>query len=237
MRIALGRERSRPRAFFKPHHQREKEMKLTKMLGTALAAVLALSAFAASAASAVEFKATNGPVNLRAGQDTTHTLTLDGSAVTCGTTTFEANGVIAPSKTVTVTPAYSGCTAFGFITQKIEMNGCRYEFLQPNGSLVGNLALRCPKEARVRLFTTFLGSQCEVFFGEAGNTNLEKVTYKNEMTSPTTVKVTAAVTGITAEKTKDTGICPLKGTGTVNTAEYSGISTVEGGGGIGISVG
>ncbi len=212
-------------------------MKLTKMLGTAIVVVLALSAFAAPTASAAEFKATSSPVNLLAGQDTTHTLTLDGSAVTCGTTTFEANGVAAPSKTVTITPGYSECSAFGFISSKIEMNGCRYEFLQPNGSLVGNLALRCPKEARVKLSTAFLGSQCEVFFGEAGNTNLEKVSYKNEATSPTTVKVTAVVTGITAEKTKDTGLCPLKGTGTVKTGEYSGTSTVEGLSGIGVSVG
>jgi hypothetical protein len=213
-------------------------MKLARMLGTAIVAVLALSAFAASAASAAEFKATNSPVNLRAGQDTTHALTLDGSTVTCGTATFEANGVVAPSKTVSLTPDYKECSSFGFINSKIEMNGCEFEFLQPSSELAGNVALRCPtKETRVRLFSSVLGSVCEVFFSETGNTNLSKVLYKNEATSPTTVKVTAAITGITAEKAKDTGLCPLKGTGTVKTAEYSGTSTVEGTSGIGISVG
>jgi hypothetical protein len=213
-------------------------MKLTKMLGAAFVAVLALSAIAASAASAAEFKATASPVTLLAGQDTTHTLTLDGSAVTCETTTFEETNVTAPSKTVRITPAYSGCTTFGFVQNKIEMNGCRYEFLEPNSALVGNVALRCPtKETKARLFASVLGSVCEVLFGESGNTNLSKLSYKNEATSPTTVKVTAAVTGITAEKTKDTGICPLKGTGTIHNAEYSGTSTVEGLSGIGVSVG
>jgi hypothetical protein len=211
-------------------------MKLMKMLGTAIVAVLALSAFAASAASAAEFKATSSPVDLRAGQDTTHTFTTDGSAVTCETATFEANGVVAPSKTVTVTPAYSGCTAFGFVGAKVEMKGCQYEFLQPSEALVGNVKLACGAN-KIRIFASFIGSTCEVLIGETGNTNLSSVSYKNEATSPTTVKVTANVKGITAEKTKDTGICPLKGTGTVTTAEYSGTSTVEGLSGIGVSVG
>jgi hypothetical protein len=211
-------------------------MKLTNKLGIALVAVLALSAVAASAASAAEFKATSSPVNLLAGQDTTHTFTTDGSAVTCETATFSENGVKAPSKTVAITPSYSGCTAFGFVGAKVEMKGCKYEFLEPNASLVGNVKLLCGAN-KARIFASVLGSTCEVLIGESGNTNLSKVTYKNEATSPTTVKVTAAVTGITAEKTKDTGICPLKGTGTVTNAEYSGTSTVEGLAGIGVSVG
>ena len=213
-------------------------MKLTKMVGAALVAVLALSAVAVSAASAAEFKATSSPVNLIAGQDTTHALTMDGSSVTCETATFEENGVAAPSKTVKLTPSYSGCTAFGFVNTKIEMNGCRYEFLEPNSALAGNVRLRCPtQETKVRLFTSVFGSTCEVLIGESGNTNLSKVSYKNEATSPTSVKVTAAITGITAEKTKDTGICPLKGTGVIHSVEYSGTSTVEGLSGIGIAVG
>ncbi len=209
-------------------------MKLTKMLGTALVAMLALSVMA-SAASAAEFKAAKSPVNLFAGQDTKHVFTTDGSAVECETATFEATGVVSPSKTVTVTPDYKGCTAFGFVGAKVEMKGCQYEFLQPNAELVGNVRLACGAN-KIRIFASFLGSTCEVLIGETGNTNLAKVTYKNEATSPSTVKVTAAVTGITAEKTKDSGICPLKGTGTVKTAEYSGTSTVEGVGGVGVSV-
>lgn len=211
-------------------------MKLTKMLGTAFVAVLALSAFAASAASAAEFKATGSPVMLFAGQDTQHVFTTDGSSVTCETATFEAASVTAPSKTVSVVPAYSGCTAFGFVSAKVEMKGCEYEFLEPNASLVSNVKQKCGAN-KTRIFSSFLGSTCEVLIGETGNTNLSSVSFKNEATSPTTVKVTANVTGITAEKTKDTGICPLKGTGTVKNAEYTGTSTVEGTEGIGVSVG
>jgi len=210
-------------------------MKLTKMLGAALVAVLALAAMA-SAASAAEFKATSSPVDLLAGQDTTHTFTTDGSSVTCETATFSENGVTAPSKTVKVTPSYSGCTAFGFAGAKVEMNGCKYEFLEPNASLVGNVKLACGAN-KARIFASVFGSTCEVLIGETSNTNLSSISYKNEATSPTTVKVTASVKGITAEKTKDTGICPLKGTGTVSNAEYSGTSTVEGLKGIGVSVG
>jgi hypothetical protein len=212
-------------------------MKLTK-IGAALAAALALSAVIASAASAAEFKAAKSPVNLFAGQDTTHSFLVDGSAVTCEAATFEASGVKAPAKTVAITPDYKGCSSFGFINSKIEMNGCQFEFLQPTSGLVGNVRVSCPtKETRIRIFASVLGSTCEVLIGESGNTNLEKLSYKNEATSPSTVKVNAAITGITAEKTKDTGLCPLKGPGTVKTGEYSGISTFEGVGGVGVSVG
>jgi hypothetical protein len=211
-------------------------MKLTSKLGIAMVAVLALSAVAASAASAAEFKATSSPVMLFGSQEGKHAFTVDGSSVECETATFEAASVTAPSKTVTVTPAYSGCTAFGFAKAKVEMNGCVYEFLQPNASLEGNVHFVCGAN-KARVFVSSLGSECEVLIGETGNTNLSKVTYKNEATSPTKVKVIANVTGITAEKTKDTNFCPLKGTGTVTNASYTGNTLVEGTAGIGISVG
>lgn len=211
-------------------------MTFTRTTGIVLTALLALSAIGASVASAAEFKATKSPVMLFGGQVDKHQLVVDGSAVECGTITVEAASVTVPSKTVTVTPSYTKCTVFGFTNGKVEMNGCQYEFLEPNIKLEGNIRLACGGNS-MRIFSSFLGSECEVFIGETGNTNLEKVTYKNEATSPTTFKVTTNVGGITATKTKDTGVCPLDKTGTVKNVTYTGSSLVEGTLGIGVSVG
>jgi hypothetical protein len=212
-------------------------MKLTNKLGIALVAVLAVSAVVASNASAAleEFKSTSSPVMLFGAQKGKHTFTVDGSSVECTTANFEAASVTSPAKTVQITPTYEGCTAFTFAKAKVEMKGCVYEFLQPN-SLVGNVKLVCGAN-KIRIFVSSFGTECEVLIGETNNTNLSKVTYKNEAGSPTKVLVGANVTGITAEKTKDTGLCPLKGTGTVNNAVYEGETLVEGTAGIGISVG
>jgi hypothetical protein len=212
-------------------------MKLTKMLGLALVAMLALSAVAASSASAAleEFKSTSSPVTIKGKQETKHKFTVDGSSVECSTATFQSGSVTTPRTSLLITPTYSGCKAFGFVGASVEMNGCKYEFLQPN-SLEGNVKFACGTN-KARVFSSFLGSECEVLIGETGNTNLSKVTYKNEPTSPTKVLVTANVTGITAEKIKDTGSCPLSGVGTTTTASYTGTTLTEGEGGIGISVG
>ena len=212
-------------------------MKTSKMFGLALVAVLALAAVAASAASAAEFKSTSSPVTITGSQEGKHKFTVDGASVECSTATFESGSTMTPAKTITITPTYEGCTAFGFAKAKVEMNGCKYEFLQPNASLVGNVAFRCTGANKARVFVSSFGSECEVLIGEAGNTNLPSVTYENIAGSPTKVKVLANVTGITAEKTKDTVLCPLKGTGTVTNATYSGNTLTEGKGGIGISVG
>jgi hypothetical protein len=206
------------------------------MLGIALVAVLALCAVAASAASAAEFKSTTSPVTISGSQEGKHKFTVDGTSVECTNATFLSESTATPAKTVTVTPTYSECTAFGFAKAKVEMNGCKYEFLQPNASLEGNVAFRCGAN-KARVFVSSLGSECEVLIGESGNTNLSKVTYENIAGSPTKVKVLANVTGITAEKTKDTSLCPLKGTGTVTNASYTGNTLTEGNSGIGISVG
>jgi hypothetical protein len=217
-------------------------MKLTK-ISLALAAVLAVSAVAASAAMAApeSFRSTSSPVSLL-GEQTTGTnlvFTLDGQKVECNKAVFEKASLSTPATSVPgVSAAYSECTAFGFMNFEVNMGTCTYTFLQPN-SLVGNVGIFCGPEAGVhkpfiKIRTSFLGSVCETQISQnATNENLSKLEYKN---NGSTVDVSANVSGISVNKTVDSGACPLSGTG-AGTASLAGpIPGVHGLSGIGISI-
>jgi hypothetical protein len=184
----------------------------------------------------VAFQAGKSPVMLFGEASGNHTFTVDGQSVTCTSAVFEKASLATPANTIPgVTASYNGCSAFGFSGAAVKMNNCTFEFLTPNTGLNGNIALRCgatPATVNVSVF----GSECSVSFGESGNTNLSKLTYKNNNPSAGKVLVTAAVNGITATKNKDNGLCPLSGTGTVTNATYNGPVPVQGTSGIAISI-
>lgn len=213
-------------------------MKHLKTLGLVAVAIAALTAFVGvSSASAAQFTSTSSPVMLFGEDNGKHVFKVDGQSVTCNVGKFEKASLTTPANVIPgVTAAYSSCTAFGFAGATVNMGNCTYEFLQPNASFEGNVAFRCNSSGKATVFSSVFGSECEVTIGEASNTNLSKVTYKNLANSPTKVEMTAAVTGITANKVKDNGLCPLSGTGSTSNATYEGPTVVEGTSGIGISV-
>lgn len=202
-------------------------MKYMKMLGIALVASLALTAVVASAASA-SFTSSSSPVTISGSQTTTHTFTVEGNAVTCTSATFSSASTATPASTVSVTPVYTGCTAFGFAGAHITMNGCKYKFATPV-SKVGTVEFDCPTpETKATVFVSTFLTECEVQIGEAGNNKLEDVKFTNLANGD--VEVDATVSGITATKTKDVGLCPLNGTGTINNATYTGKTVISGDG-------
>lgn len=102
-------------------------MRNLKVLGVALLAMFSLSAMLASAASADDqVTAEEYPATLTGSRHSgTDTLVTTAGNISC--TTANYHGTLAKaSTTVTVTPSYSGCTAFGF-PAVIDMNGCDYE--------------------------------------------------------------------------------------------------------------
>jgi hypothetical protein len=216
-------------------------MKFMRMLGVAMMAALALTAIAASAAHAEKsFTASTNPVSITGVQEAgnEHVFTVEGSPVECATAHFTANNVASPSATLTVNANYANCTAFGFANAHVTMNTCHYEFQTPagpvGGPFTGKVAMRCgATPATVRVTAPF--TECHVDIGEANNTSLGTITYTNLAGGK--VKVGANVTGITVNKTKDVGLCPLSGTGHTNTGKYTGNTIVEGLAGICIDVG
>lgn len=104
-----------------------------KVLGLAIAAVMAMGALSASAASAANFTAAEYPVTIHAeggGSETFHTLAGD---VVCNTSTFSGSATGA-SETLTVHPEYSDCKVFGILNSTVDTTGCNYIFHTGSGS-------------------------------------------------------------------------------------------------------
>jgi hypothetical protein len=202
-------------------------MKLSKMLGVAVVAVLAM-AISASAASAAKFKieGTTAPFTLKAEQVAAenHVFTIEGGLTTkCKKASFEGTVGAKEVSTVEVTPVYSECTAFG-LSATVNMHSCKYKFLEPTGAaspFSGKLNVACGSEP-----ATIVAGTCEVTV--SSQENLGTLTYKNEATTPKTVLVEANVTGLKYTKVKDGFLCPLNGTGTKEDGTYAGNTTAKG---------
>jgi lipopolysaccharide export system protein LptA len=94
---------------------------------------------------------------------------------------------------------------------------------------MGKFGIRCkdPKNDFITLFSKLFTEECEVRIGETSNTSLSTLSYANDTPKAGKVRVTANISGVTANKAKDNGTCPLTGTGATNTVSYTGTTDVE----------
>lgn len=116
-----------------------------KMFGRAIVAVFAISAVAASMASADSFTAESAPVTWTGNQQTANVFTTTVGTVKCSSTTLKGTVTIVITIHVTLTPGHSGCTAFGFPAD-IDVNGCTYQLnISPTaGVTTGTADIVCP---------------------------------------------------------------------------------------------
>jgi len=103
-------------------------------------------------------------------QEGTHTMSTGGGDVSCTTTSFSAGKAVEGGvfNELTLTPTYTGCTAFGFATAHVKLNGCTYTLTTPTD--VGNevvtyhpsqIHLVCPEGKKTEITpTTFGASVC-----------------------------------------------------------------------------
>ncbi|HEU5253580.1 MAG TPA: hypothetical protein VFU16_09685 [Solirubrobacterales bacterium] len=219
-------------------------MKLTK-LTLALVAVLAMSAMMASAASA-NYQSSSSPVDLSGSQNGKHAFKVDGQAVECNVANFARKALSTPASEVqNIVANYANCTAFGFANASVTMGTCTYNFDTVNGiwNFNANIDIACTSNANdnegvntgdARIFSSVFGSECEVHV-ESQN-NKSELTFLNNTPVSGDVRVVAAVTGLTAQISKDNGVCPLAGTGVTNTATYNGNTDVTGDSSINLTV-
>lgn len=214
-----------------------------KGLGVILVAMLALTAVLASAAQAVpEITCSSYPCK-GTGSNTVggETLTTPGGTVQCNshiewekyrTATGESLPAGAPTATTTVN--FFNCTAFGFLSATVNMEGCDYEGhvrerMWPfTGKYRIEKVFNCPAAKKKRI----TAGTCEV---DVEPQNLGKgVTTTNNANG--TINVEYNMTGITMNVTKDGFGCPFSGTGHV-TGSYHGEVTISrvGGGSISVS--
>jgi len=208
-----------------------------KVLGLAVVAVLALGAFSASSALAVEFHSDSrtgntwltGETNTTGGVGTTHIFDAAGSTITCQVAKFEGTQTGKTAVDVTMSASYSSCTVHvgGFsLAATVNMGGCAYTF-NANGEVGvvnrAGAAKTCAEENITYRVSNFLG-ECDVKVGpQAG---LKSATYDGNTTVTNgDVVVTPAVSGING--TAKGNLCSSEGL-FLNGQYTQGATTVKG---------
>ena len=130
-----------------------------KTLGLAFVAVLAFGALSASAASAAGFHSEVSHTILDGAQPVAEddVRTVNAGTTKCTSITYVGTMSAATTESFTLTPAHSGCTAFGFINAPIDTNGCTYTFNASNDDMI----VTCP-EGKTITITAF---NCHVSIG------------------------------------------------------------------------
>jgi hypothetical protein len=199
-----------------------------KAVSLALIAVFALSAVAASSASATPPKFTSNsgyPVTGTGEQPVgePHVFAADGFNTTCEVAKFSGT-LTAASSEQNITPVYEKCKTAG-VASTVTMNGCNYRFTMRTTG-VPNLAtvdLICPpgQEVTIHLGNP-LSPTCQIHIPPF----TEKHHVKIENDHPG-ILATSTVKEIKASLTDTTALCPFNGSTTVETATYNGAVTVK----------
>jgi len=214
-------------------------MRNIKVLGLALTAVLAMSAFAAATASANEFNSESYPTTGTGTKDGEFldVLTLTAGTVKCTTPTYKAT-LSAKSTSVSVAPSYAGCTGFGF-PGEVVTTGCVYVFnIGAGATTEGDVDLECTGANEITIIsksgatvkcTVHVKSQTDI-----GGT----VKYINISAGATReITVEANLTGIDYTHTAGTGIgACTSGSSTTGTLTAKGVATGENAGGTHVGV-
>jgi hypothetical protein len=142
-------------------------IRMSRALGLTLMAALALVAFAASAAQAVqtpEFHVSTAPANIMGEQIGIQSFSTVNGNVTCNIAEFNGSTNVTTTASQTLTPHYENCTAFGF-PATVNTNGCTYTFtLVKNSSpATANVNINCAAGKAITVVgagcTTTVGSQ------------------------------------------------------------------------------
>ncbi len=172
-----------------------------KALGLAILALCAMSAFAASSASA-NFDGEVEHVNLEGNQTGNHVFTTAVGTVTCKKAKFTGTSLSGTAvvggwttSDITVAASYSECTAFGF-SATVNMNGCEYTMtrttIDANSVPIGPVHVICPGTNKIKIVAAGF---CTMEVG--AQTPEGHVSYKNEGAGKSRdVLVTSTVTGI-----------------------------------------
>jgi hypothetical protein len=219
-----------------------------KVLGLAIGAVLALSAVMASAAMAVpSFTASSYPASIT-GSNTKggEVFSTEGGKVECNSH-FVSHSQGEASSTLSVTPTYTSCEAFGFLSATVNTEECKYVFHAteqvssgvyrhhvdvdcPAGQSIKITASTCKAEVKGVTKVTHTEGEKEVVTVAPINEGL--TTVKTTNLAGGSVTVQPEVSNIAYTVTQDGFLCPFGGTGNKTDGTYTGdvvVSRVGGG--------
>lgn len=193
-------------------------------LGLALIAVLALGTVGASAALATEtpeFTAGKSTVAsaqkliLQGSSTATQTQDMFGSSTSC-TSSALTGTVSVPSSTVTLTPSYAGCTAFGTFPSTVITNGCDYLFHVEKteegvNAYLSSVDIVCPAGKAIEINIYLSGKDegtpsCLLKMGS--QSGLKSVTFKVDAGTPDDITLGGTIEKIAMTQTRNSFLCP-----------------------------
>jgi hypothetical protein len=158
----------------------------------AFVAALALTAVMASAAQATTtFTAGSSSGKIQVTQTTEQVFTTNAGTVRCTGSTQTGTFTAASFTSLTVTPSYSGCKAFGFLSATVDVAGCSYTFTGNASGSTASLHINCTAGNEIRVTTT----GCVVHVPSQGNRS--DVRFTNGGGTPDDVNAEATLSGIT----------------------------------------
>ena len=210
-----------------------------KVLGLAFGALLALSAMMASAAVATpEFTASSYPAQVT-GSNTkgSEVFTTEGGKVECNSH-FVSHSLSAASSTLTVTPTYTNCEAFGFIEATVNTEGCTYLF-----HVTEHVHQNSPTTTTFWRLHTDVTCEAGKSIKITASTCKVEIKPQNGLTTvavepiESNVTVEPNVEGIAYTVTQDGFLCPFGGTGNKTDGKYTGHVSMSrvGGGSVSVS--
>jgi hypothetical protein len=192
-------------------------MRKLNRFALAFVAVLAMSAVVASAAQAVpQFTASAYPaIGTGSNKAGSETFTTEAGTVQCDS---HFRGVLTEaSSTLTVTPKYTECVAFGFLGATVNTEGCTYVFHATekveNNVYRAHVDVSCPEGQSIKITAATCKAEVK---SQTGLT-----TVKGTNLAGGSVTVEPNVTNIAMTVTQDGFGCPFSGTG-AKTGSYHG---------------
>jgi hypothetical protein len=216
-----------------------------KVGGLVAVAALAVSAFTASAASAVPtpfwFKtdsAVSGTTTLSGDQDGgTDVFTVAAGEISCTTVSYSGSLTGNTNTTVTITPSYSGCTFHG-LSADIDVNGCRYvlhtdnrtEVGTPGGKYDAETTIECDTGKDITVTQISAGVTKCIVHVEPQNLGTGIVLTNAGNAANNTEDITADIefTTVKYTQTEGTGAGKCGTTSTQNGGHYVGKATITG---------
>jgi len=204
-----------------------------KTLGLTALAVLAMSAFVASAAQAAPVftaSAGTGTAIHGTGESIGEKFTIDGVTTECKTSHYTGT-VTNGSSTLTLNPTYTGCTFAGTgLSVHFKTNGCGYLlhlFSKFSTSYDATLDFECPAGQVIQIEGT--GTSCEAAIGaQTGKESVHFTNSASDIVLRPSLNGTISWTSFTANVTKDGFLCPFNGTGTKTGGSFTSTGFITG---------
>jgi hypothetical protein len=203
-------------------------MKKSKF-GVAMLAAFAVMAVSASGAQAINWTAASYPALISGEQSSPSSTSFgfENSTTAKCVQVGLAGELTAASSSLTLSPGYTECTAFGFSEASVKPEECTMVLKPTSGSVdtfSGTVDISCPAGKKM----TFIGGNCETKVGT--QTAVGGLSYKtNTAATPDEIEATFAVTALAYEKSKDGISCPLTGTGSKTNGTISGTVKLKAG--------